>query len=378
MNIKSIKKFNFEDINLGNLQTIQGGSYFVRIFDSSSSDITVQLPKCNTKQGIISTKKNKYCDLMCDRNKSEVLISWIEKLEERIIKIISEKKNNWFHNELTEDDITTMLNPISRSFKSGKNILIRTIIDCNKHTGKSKCIAYDEKENIIEIETIDSNNEIIPLISLEGIRFNSRNFEMDIKLKQFMILDNLMLQNKCLIMRDNLEENKESMIEISPVNESLVKEENLENLETSVIKNCDEYLVKEEGKEEGKEEIVEVLPDIENHVTELLVEENKLEILEEDEMNSGDLGLNKDKPETLVKKEVEEVTLNFDDNLDEFKIREPSEIYYEIYKTAKNKAKQLKHNAMNAYLEAKQIKRRYMLDDSDSSDEENEVHVQND
>ena len=115
MNIQSINDdFNYNNLSLGNPQSIQGGSYYAKIFTGDSSLIYVQLPKCVTKQGIMSTKKNKYCDLMYERSDSNLLIDWIEKIEEQILQIISDKKDIWFHNELSNSDIETMINPISR------------------------------------------------------------------------------------------------------------------------------------------------------------------------------------------------------------------------------------------------------------------------
>ena len=45
-------------------------------------------------------------------------------------------------------------------------------------------------------------------------------------------------------------------------------------------------------------------------------------------------------------------------------------MYYQIYQKAREKAKEAKKNAIVAYLEMKNIKKTYMLDDIDSSDEE--------
>ena len=50
----------------------------------------------------------------------------------------------------------------------------------------------------------------------------------------------------------------------------------------------------------------------------------------------------------------------------------PNEVYYEIYKIAKDKAKQHKKAAISHYLEAKNIKNTYLLDDLDNSDESSE------
>ena len=45
-------------------------------------------------------------------------------------------------------------------------------------------------------------------------------------------------------------------------------------------------------------------------------------------------------------------------------------MYYEIYQKAREKAKEAKKNAVLAYLEMKNIKKTYMLDDIDESDSE--------
>ena len=44
-------------------------------------------------------------------------------------------------------------------------------------------------------------------------------------------------------------------------------------------------------------------------------------------------------------------------------------MYYELYKKAREKAKQCRIAAIEAYLEAKQIKTKYMLFDEDDSDD---------
>ena len=68
---------------------------------------------------------------------------------------------------------------------------------------------------------------------------------------------------------------------------------------------------------------------------------------------------------------LEEIELNID-NIDTIKLKEPNEVYFDIYKAAREKAKKAKNEAIKAYLEAKKIKELYMLDIIDSSDEEYE------
>jgi hypothetical protein len=61
--------------------------------------------------------------------------------------------------------------------------------------------------------------------------------------------------------------------------------------------------------------------------------------------------------------------LNFNDIKESITLKKPNDVYYEIYKAAREKAKQMRKVAMEAYLEAKEIKTKYMLSDIDDSDE---------
>ena len=84
------------------------------------------------------------------------------------------------------------------------------------------------------------------------------------------------------------------------------------------------------------------------------------------------------KKEDIGKKEnneIEEILedIKFDDinKENEFMLKNPDQIYLEIYKEARQKAKQMKKAAISAYLEAKHIKDKYMIFGlEDSSDEE--------
>ena len=69
-------------------------------------------------------------------------------------------------------------------------------------------------------------------------------------------------------------------------------------------------------------------------------------------------------------KDLEIVTIEIDDIKDTIKLKKPNEVYYELYKKAREKAKLAKKTAIEAYLEAKNIKTKYMLNDLDESDDE--------
>ena len=53
-------------------------------------------------------------------------------------------------------------------------------------------------------------------------------------------------------------------------------------------------------------------------------------------------------------------------------LTDQSVIYLEIYKEARKKAKELRQNALQAYLDAKNIKTKYKLDEFDELDEDDE------
>ena len=70
---------------------------------------------------------------------------------------------------------------------------------------------------------------------------------------------------------------------------------------------------------------------------------------------------------------MEEVTLDAPNLEDSIKLSDPNEIYKQMYKVEKRKARDYRRSAIDAYLKAKDIKMRYMSKDieiSDDSDEE--------
>lgn len=70
--------------------------------------------------------------------------------------------------------------------------------------------------------------------------------------------------------------------------------------------------------------------------------------------------------------------INIDDNSSSIKLKQPNEVYYEIYKIAKQKARQHKKAAITHYLEAKKIKNTYLLDDLYNSDDSSNDSVNED
>jgi hypothetical protein len=89
----------------------------------------------------------------------------------------------------------------------------------------------------------------------------------------------------------------------------------------------------------------------------------------------------KKQPKILVEpEEIQEVVIEYppeiqevniipsalEDNCEPISLKQPNEVYYEIYRDARKKAKIAKNVAIKAYLEAKRIKNTYLLEDFDS------------
>jgi hypothetical protein len=56
-------------------------------------------------------------------------------------------------------------------------------------------------------------------------------------------------------------------------------------------------------------------------------------------------------------------------------LKKPNQVYFELYKEARTKAKQAKRNAILAYLEAKNIKKTYMIESIHDSDSDFDAEI---
>ena len=83
-----------------------------------------------------------------------------------------------------------------------------------------------------------------------------------------------------------------------------------------------------------------------------------------------------DKKEELI--EITEInTLPSPLMSDPLVLKKPTDVYYKIYREARTKAKEAKKKAILALLEAKNIKKTYLLDEIDKSDEEIDDEIDN-
>ena len=97
-----------------------------------------------------------------------------------------------------------------------------------------------------------------------------------------------------------------------------------------------------------------------------IIDENTPITLEIEDLEKDDKNQN-----NLEEFEVSLETLDVKDD-DTVKLREPNEVYMEIWREARKRAKLARKTAIEAYLEAKNIKSTYMINEIDDSDSEDE------
>jgi hypothetical protein len=403
--------FDFTKLSLAHPVGIQGGAYFTKI-EYNSKPLYIQTIKSQTRQGFVKTGKKYYCDLMFDKN-AETLINWFENLEEMCRKLIFEKRESWFQNNLEESDIETAFNSTIRVYKSGKYYLVRTNIK-NNHNNLPAVKIYNENEISLTIEDVNTETNIISILEVQGIKFTSRNFQIEIELKQVMVLDNEPIFESCLIKTNKIklpvsnfsQKDTNHLEDIKIKNTTIDDVKNLEEkipldavdavdaldafdavdtfdavdafdavdtFDTSDIKNASTFDMSDK---------IETIssPDVKPNNLEELNEPSVPEILQKEENISLDIeDLNKDKDIEENKynlEELDKLELNLETTLETIKLKKPNQVYFELYKEARNKAKLAKKNALLAYLEAKNIKNAYMLEISNSSDSDIDAEIE--
>jgi len=361
--------FDFSKLTLAHPTGIQGGACFTKI-EYNKKSLFIQTPKSLTRQGFVKTGKKYYCDLMFDKN-SETLINWFENLEEKCQKLIYEKKDSWFRNAMEETDIESAFNSIIRIYKSGRYYLVRTNIKNNdtNNINKFSINIYDEEQSPLTMENVTSDTHIVSIIEIQGIKFTSRNFQIEIELKQVMVLNNSPMFNNCLI-KTNYKNKDEKDISL----EKQIKPEATAQNKENELNNLDIINDKCKNDEDMNSEII---TEFKTDLTTNNMQNNLISDAINDnislELDIEDLDENIEESDENIK-EVD-IDINLVNNLETFKLKKPNQVYFDLYKEARNKAKLAKKQAIIAYLEAKNIKKTYMIENLDDSESDFDAEI---
>ena len=374
--IEPTMDYDFTKIYFGPPSTLAGGAYFAKIMYSTNKPLLIQTPKSLTKQGFVKSGKKVYTDLMFDNNDT-VFINWIENLESKCQELVYLKRESWFETKLEKDDIETAFTSPFKIFKSGKYYLLRVNV-------KQNLKIYDEMNKIIQTESITNDKTIISILEIQGLKFTSRNFQIEIELKQSMVVSPDPFLDECFIKTP--QKKKEENIKEQLPKEQLPKEQ-LPNKLNNIIKQSVEDLKTKPQELEftnNKFEVDESI-DLEVVFDKPLEKKTLAKATLPKAINNNNIDLEEanivldveELEDPSILKEVD-LSCTLDNTLETLQLKKPNQVYYEIYQNAREKAKDAKKNAIVAYLEMKNIKKTYMLDDIDESDSEFEEFASKD
>jgi len=342
--------FNFSKITCSPPSNV-GGSYFTRLF-YNNKPLYIQTPKSVTKQGISIGKKTNYTDLMFV-SEDTLFIQWLEDLEEKCRSLIFENSKSWFENALDQGDIENAFNSIIKIYRSGKNYLLRTNI---KHNVR----IYDESNNDISQSNLKSTDNLISILEIQGIKFTARNFQIIIEMKQGMIVSPDPFLDECFIktpFRSNTTGSEKKAVSIN-LAENLIEDEQDKNGKFDSLEEMDlnQNLNIDRGfKEAAKEEISEELENL---------------VLTEKPSEDDNIGISLEELPIECEIDVPEYS-------DPITLKKPNQVYFDLYKQARAKAKKAKSEALLAYLEAQEIKNTHVLDiDAEDSDSDLEYNLE--
>jgi hypothetical protein len=328
-------KFNFNELHIGKPLSSSAGVFICR-YSIQEKPLYIQPPKCTIKQMVTKTGKRMYCDLVFHQE-NEQFIQWMENLENSSQKMIYTNREKWFQTELEMDDIENTFTSPMKIYKSGKSYIVRTAIP--NRLGKPVLKIYDEDEKDVSYDEIKEGLQVMVILEVQGIRCSARSFQIEIEIKQMMVMKPNDLFNTCILKKKTTDNEVKSFIDNSKIEIDTLGKENAMFVQTPVT--------------------VEPEPDIKNNILEAVVTNEPSEIK-----------IDTSKPDI---NELCEVEFNLEEmpETDTFTIKQRNDVYYKMYREAREKAKIARDLALSAYLEAKRIKNTYMLDDIiDSSDSE--------
>jgi hypothetical protein len=347
----------FDELILHTPKAIQGGNAFVANVSLRDSPLLFQTPKCKSKKGVHTTNKQIYTDLLFTDH-DYTFLNWLQKMEKTVRKLIYDKRETWFggdeDDELTLEDIEYNWMESIKNYK--KKYLLRTYFPKNIKSYTRAVSVYDNDENELSIDDIKAGSNLITILEVGGLKFSPTYFNLELNVRQVMVIKEKEIFNKCLIKLSSKalkeDENYKQNIDNDSVTDSVETNDSLNDYEDEMI-------------EEEEDEKEKVLVDKINVV--------KVKETEETEETNGGNSNTLVKPEDFS--EISEIKLEIPSDKSKVELKKPNEVYLEIYKKAREKAKEARLAAIKAYLTAKEIKKQYLLDEielsEDDSDDDN-------
>lgn len=366
--------FDFSKLTLNPPMVVSGGNYFIK-YQMNGSNLYIQPPECKLRGQISKNSKRPFCDLLFSQENFS-FIKWMEDLETQTCKLIHEKREDWFDSEMELEDIENYFATPLKSYKGGKYYLARSFLP--SHFGKINLKVYNENKEEINIDNIQEDVNIASILEIQGIKCSSRSFQIEMEIKQMMTLLPVNVFDNCLInktMKPQSKVNEEN--EVNHLEEILEPQQEAQQEAQEAVEEAQQEAQEaaEEETQQGEEEILEVKNDSEHlEENQIKIEEKTKDVSDEDsEESDEDSEDSEDSEDNSQYNDLDD--LEFNVNLEELdnesiQIKPHSDIYYQRYREAQKRARVAKNLALQAYLEAKEIKSKYNLDDIESDDDD--------
>jgi hypothetical protein len=380
------ENYDFNNMSLGTPISVYGGSYFTKL-TNRGVDVFLQTPVCGSKAGVIKSGKRMFIDLLFDKTDENIVI-WFERLEETVRDLIFEKRDNWFQETTDMDDIEGAFSQSVRLYKSGRYYMIRVFLDNPRLYGGSKTISiYDDRENELSIEDITSETRLICILQIHGVKFTSKSFQIYSQIKQAMVLKNNMFNNCCI------KTNASPELPVSPTHR-MVRDSNMDDNYilpnsvvtsgvTPVVTSVVPYVgvgvgVEKNGPHASDVDQIGSLNVSSPSVTRVGLVNTDICVPKIIELDVKDL--TDEICENKTDRGLTEFNIELDvDKMESITLRNPNDVYYDIYKKARLKAKESRKSALQSYLEAQNIRNEHGLDIMDeSSDDDYESQLYGD
>jgi hypothetical protein len=377
--------FQFNHLHLSPPNNIPGGSYLTKYaYYDSKKPLYIQTPKTLSKQGVVVAGKKAHIDLLFtgENEHDAEFIEWIADLEKRSVDLLYEKRHLWFTQELDKSDIENSFTSPIRAFKTG-NYLVRVNLELNRiqtHIQPFLCKVFDENRAIVPVDYVNAQHNIISIIEFQGIKFTSRSFQMELILRQVLVIPELPLFETCVITTNtNTTSIAEPLGKCEPTqsidNDSVAASVSAAAAASVSAKEIIETLDKSLGNPEPE-------PQLYTSPASSALKHFECTEVDIDFKNISDVIDTKEPAFDVSPTATGATAAKWKQNNSSgsgsgggggggsgaLTLKKHKEVIYEMYKVAKRKAQEAKKAAIRAYLEAKEIKASYLLDDLDDFD----------
>jgi hypothetical protein len=344
---KTVIADDIAQITFGELVPVQGGSHNAMLL-ADNQHITVQLPKCKVKSGVVRTSKKQYCDLEFELEAHMMVTDWMESLEEHCIDMLSEKRGDWFGSGTTAEDIEDSMVSNVKVNSDGKTFVIR--VDIGGGSGMKiqygdPCAVYDVTGSPRTLEDIKSGSSVIPLIALRHVKI-ANTFTINIQMTQLMLVE----EQVCVV--------EKVVQEIEPAIENQDPSDVDEPLETeSEVTAPDSEVTALESEVPAPDSEVTAL---ESEVTapDSEVDGGQTNDVNLDSLLGGTDDIGNADSAQVVNLDVADIT-----ETSPLQLLEPKDVRIKLYKEARQRAISARKKAIEEIMRARDIKMEFMLDD---------------